>query len=143
MVLYDWLLSLPREVHLFITGNARPLSAGLYFMNRYASLFNITFATAIYFAIYCDWLSAEVLFLSSLLRTYWLTPPPSEVSGAVIRASRGLNYTDCGALQVCPSGLGQYHLNIHSYSTPSRYVTHTPGRRITCIELYSLQHSIA
>ena len=64
MVLYDWLLSLPREARLFITGNARPLSAGLYFMNRYTGLLT-TFSAAIYYG----WLSAEVHFLQSLLHT--------------------------------------------------------------------------
>ncbi|TBU26702.1 hypothetical protein BD311DRAFT_762011 [Dichomitus squalens] len=38
MVFYDWAESLPREVESFIAGNSRPLSAWLYFFNRYANL---------------------------------------------------------------------------------------------------------
>lgn len=40
MVLYDWILSLPRESQLFIMGNVRPLSAWLYFVNKYTNIIN-------------------------------------------------------------------------------------------------------
>ena len=38
MVLYDWATSMRRESELFISGNARALSAWLYFMNKYLNL---------------------------------------------------------------------------------------------------------
>ncbi|TBU53319.1 hypothetical protein BD310DRAFT_860397 [Dichomitus squalens] len=40
VVVYDWVLSLPRELRLFWAGNARSLSAWLYFANRYIALFS-------------------------------------------------------------------------------------------------------
>ena len=36
--MYDWLVTLSREVDLFWTGKARPLSAALYFANRYLNI---------------------------------------------------------------------------------------------------------
>ncbi|TBU27635.1 hypothetical protein BD309DRAFT_869914 [Dichomitus squalens] len=51
MVVYDWMLSLPREARLFITGTARPLSAWLYFTNRYSSLLNLIFGAAMHYVI--------------------------------------------------------------------------------------------
>ena len=36
--MYDWLVTLSREVDLFWTGNARPLSTTLYFANKYLNL---------------------------------------------------------------------------------------------------------
>ncbi|TBU22101.1 hypothetical protein BD311DRAFT_770977 [Dichomitus squalens] len=38
MVLYDWVISLPREMELFINTDARPLSACLYFANKYTNI---------------------------------------------------------------------------------------------------------
>ena len=38
LVLYDWAVTLPREIQLFWTGKARPLSAILYFSNKYLNL---------------------------------------------------------------------------------------------------------
>ena len=38
MVLYDWATSIRRESELFISGNARALSAWLYFTNKYLNL---------------------------------------------------------------------------------------------------------
>ncbi|KAM5534672.1 hypothetical protein V8D89_011684 [Ganoderma adspersum] len=37
--MYDWVVTLAREVQLFWTGKARPLSAALYFSNKYLNLF--------------------------------------------------------------------------------------------------------
>ena len=37
-VVYDWVVTLPREVQLFWTRKARPLSAALYFLNRYLNI---------------------------------------------------------------------------------------------------------
>ncbi len=37
-VLYDWAVTLSREVRLFWTGNARPLPAILYFSNKYLNM---------------------------------------------------------------------------------------------------------
>ena len=36
--MYDWAVTLSREVDLFWTGKARPLSAALYFANRYLNI---------------------------------------------------------------------------------------------------------
>ncbi|KAM5542111.1 hypothetical protein V8D89_004421 [Ganoderma adspersum] len=38
LVVYDWLVTLSREVDLFWTGKARPLSAILYFANKYLNV---------------------------------------------------------------------------------------------------------
>ncbi|PIL34326.1 hypothetical protein GSI_03101 [Ganoderma sinense ZZ0214-1] len=38
LVVYDWVVTLPRELQLFWTGKARPLSAILYFSNKYLNL---------------------------------------------------------------------------------------------------------
>ena len=38
VVLYDWLLSLPRETQLFFSRSARVLSSLLYFTNRYLTI---------------------------------------------------------------------------------------------------------
>ena len=38
LVLYDWAVTLPREIQLLWTGKARPLSAILYFSNKYFNL---------------------------------------------------------------------------------------------------------
>ena len=38
MVFYDWVVSLPREVDLFITHKSKPLSTGLYLVNKYTNI---------------------------------------------------------------------------------------------------------
>ncbi|KAI1791579.1 hypothetical protein LXA43DRAFT_421636 [Ganoderma leucocontextum] len=38
VVTYDWVVTLSREIHLFWTGKARPLSAILYFSNKYLNV---------------------------------------------------------------------------------------------------------
>ena len=38
VILYDWIINIPREVGLFWSGDARTLSAALYFANRSVSL---------------------------------------------------------------------------------------------------------
>ena len=38
LVVYDWLVTLSREVHLFWTGKVRPLPAVLYLANKYTNL---------------------------------------------------------------------------------------------------------
>ncbi|KAI1791573.1 hypothetical protein LXA43DRAFT_421419 [Ganoderma leucocontextum] len=41
LVVYDWVVTLSREVHLFWTGTARPLSAVLYFSNKYLNVLSM------------------------------------------------------------------------------------------------------
>nr|VWO96140.1 Cytochrome P450 monooxygenase CYP52X1 [Ganoderma boninense] len=38
LIVYDWVVTLPRELQLFWTGKARPLSSILYFTNKYLNL---------------------------------------------------------------------------------------------------------
>ncbi|PIL27410.1 hypothetical protein GSI_10558 [Ganoderma sinense ZZ0214-1] len=56
---YDWVLTLPREGQFFWTGKARPISAILYFSNKYLNLFTVAIATPLWQAPLSDQLFAS------------------------------------------------------------------------------------
>ncbi len=58
-VMYDWVGTLTREVQLFWTGKARPLSAALYFSNKYLNVLVQVLTTV---AVWDVSLSNEVCF---------------------------------------------------------------------------------
>ena len=51
---YDWMLTLSREGQFFWTGKARPISAILYFSNKYLNLFTVAIATPLWQAPLSD-----------------------------------------------------------------------------------------
>ena len=67
ITIYDWVLLLPREIQMFIAGDAKPLAASLYFATRYSSLLGSVFGAGIYYSIYYGSLSVKVHSHSQLL----------------------------------------------------------------------------
>ena len=57
--MYDWAVTLTREVQLIWTRKARPLSAALYFSNRYLNMIGQVLSIVM---IWDDWMPAKVCF---------------------------------------------------------------------------------
>ncbi|KAI1788580.1 hypothetical protein LXA43DRAFT_1063459 [Ganoderma leucocontextum] len=68
LVVYDWILTLSREVQLFWTGKTRPLSALLYFTNRYLNLLSIVMGI-LWYAPMSDKLSSHQQVLLRFIRS--------------------------------------------------------------------------
>lgn len=67
-VLYDWVVTLPREAQLFWAGKARPLPAMLYFANRYLNMLPLT-AVLFSIALVSDKVSSLFMTLPWNLKT--------------------------------------------------------------------------
>ena len=64
---YDWVLTLSREGQLFWTGKARPISAILYFSNKYLNLFTVAIATPLWQAPLSDQVCAQFILVRDCL----------------------------------------------------------------------------
>ncbi|TBU26685.1 hypothetical protein BD311DRAFT_667056 [Dichomitus squalens] len=82
VVVYDWLLTFPREAQLMFRGRARPLSVALYLANRYINLLDETmgllgYNTSLSTKVRC----CTGIAFSNLVLTYLSLLPPALFTG--------------------------------------------------------------
>ncbi|TBU42484.1 hypothetical protein BD309DRAFT_962874 [Dichomitus squalens] len=80
VVMYDWLLTFPREAQLMLRGRARPLSVALYLANRYINLLDETMGLLGYNTSLSTKSCTGIAF-SNLVLTYLSLLPPALFTG--------------------------------------------------------------